>query len=171
MRLASVEIANYKSFRDSGRIPLLPGINVIVGENNTGKTSLVEAVGLDFVNQPHRSPETYSPPYVRPPTQSTVIRRFEITQPELLNALRAISPFQVAASTDINSSDVLARILAQNFLVCKYAGGERAPHKPILQSAALEGLSLTRLGVASQPHYFAWQDDSITPIAPPRACR
>jgi AAA15 family ATPase/GTPase len=31
-----------------------PGINIIVGKNNAGKTSLLEVLTLDFENQPHR---------------------------------------------------------------------------------------------------------------------
>ncbi|RUS96023.1 hypothetical protein DSM107003_26850 [Trichormus variabilis SAG 1403-4b] len=35
-----------------------PGINIIVGKNNAGKTSLLEVLTLDFEDQPHRSLKT-----------------------------------------------------------------------------------------------------------------
>ncbi|WP_442949912.1 AAA family ATPase [Nostoc sp.] len=35
-----------------------PGINIIVGRNNAGKTSLLEVLTLDFENHPHRSLKT-----------------------------------------------------------------------------------------------------------------
>ncbi|MDZ8085926.1 MAG: AAA family ATPase, partial [Nostoc sp. DedQUE12b] len=34
------------------------GINIIVGRNNAGKTSLLELLTLDFENHPHRSLKT-----------------------------------------------------------------------------------------------------------------
>jgi AAA15 family ATPase/GTPase len=32
-----------------------PGINIIVGQNNSGKTALLEALTMNFDNVPHRS--------------------------------------------------------------------------------------------------------------------
>jgi predicted ATPase len=65
MRFQSVQVLNYKSFRDSGEIPLAPGFNVIVGKNDAGKSTLVEALSMQAQNKPHRSlltiPEPDSP--------------------------------------------------------------------------------------------------------------
>lgn len=55
MRISSIRVLNYKSFRDSGQIVLSPGFNVVVGKNDAGKTALVEALSLTFVSKPHRS--------------------------------------------------------------------------------------------------------------------
>lgn len=55
MRLTNIQIRNYKSFEDSGRIELAPGINVVVGRNNAGKSSLLEAMTCRFDSRPHRS--------------------------------------------------------------------------------------------------------------------
>ena len=35
MHITSVAVENYKSFHSSPPVQLLPGINVVVGENNT----------------------------------------------------------------------------------------------------------------------------------------
>jgi putative ATP-dependent endonuclease of OLD family len=43
MHLSTVEIANFRSF-ESLRIELQPGLNVLVGRNNTGKTNLLHAI-------------------------------------------------------------------------------------------------------------------------------
>ena len=51
MHIASIQIENYKSFRSSPVIELLPGINVIVGENNTGKTSLLVKLLLELMSR------------------------------------------------------------------------------------------------------------------------
>ncbi len=55
MYLSSFRIENYKSFRTTDVISLTPGFNVIVGQNNAGKTALVEALSLTGGNVPHRS--------------------------------------------------------------------------------------------------------------------
>lgn len=55
MYLSKIRIEDYKSFRDSGEIEFKPGINIIVGQNNSGKTALLEALSLKFENKPHRS--------------------------------------------------------------------------------------------------------------------
>lgn len=65
MQFQTVQVLNYKSFRDSGEITLDAGFNVIVGKNDAGKSGLVEALSLQAQNKPHRSqltvPERGSP--------------------------------------------------------------------------------------------------------------
>lgn len=46
MRISSFRISNYKSFIDSGEINLSPGFNVIIGQNNVGKTALFHLLKL-----------------------------------------------------------------------------------------------------------------------------
>lgn len=58
MYIAELQITNYKGFYDSREIALTPGFNVIVGPNDVGKTALVEAMSLQFNNNPHRSIKT-----------------------------------------------------------------------------------------------------------------
>ncbi len=58
MRIKTFEIDHYKSFLASGEIYLTDGFNVIVGQNNVGKTALAEAISLRFGNHPHRSRKT-----------------------------------------------------------------------------------------------------------------
>ena len=48
MYLSKFQLVNYKSFRDSGLLEFKPGINIIVGTNNSGKTALLEALLLKF---------------------------------------------------------------------------------------------------------------------------
>lgn len=61
MKISSVRVVSYASFRDSGRIDLSPKINVIVGENNSGKSALLSAMRPQLSNKPHRSPDRYLP--------------------------------------------------------------------------------------------------------------
>jgi len=45
MHLARVHVQNFRNFRDF-EATFLPGLNVIVGENNVGKTNLLDAIRL-----------------------------------------------------------------------------------------------------------------------------
>jgi putative ATP-dependent endonuclease of OLD family len=47
MYIACIRIQNYRCFRDS-TIEFQPGLNVIIGENNAGKTTLLKAIALVF---------------------------------------------------------------------------------------------------------------------------
>lgn len=58
MYLSRFRLYNYKSFFDSGEITFKPGINFIVGPNNSGKTALLQGLNLDFGNIAHKSPKT-----------------------------------------------------------------------------------------------------------------
>jgi AAA15 family ATPase/GTPase len=48
MYLSKFQLFNYKSFLDSGLLDFTPVINIIVGQNNSGKTALLEALALNF---------------------------------------------------------------------------------------------------------------------------
>jgi predicted ATPase len=58
MYISRFQLLNYKSFQDSGVLEFQPGINIIVGANNSGKTALLEALSLSFKDIPHRSLKT-----------------------------------------------------------------------------------------------------------------
>jgi AAA15 family ATPase/GTPase len=55
MYIKKLQVFNYKSYFDSGVMEFTPGVNIIVGRNNAGKTSLLEVLTLDFEDHPHRS--------------------------------------------------------------------------------------------------------------------
>ncbi|MGB3509819.1 MAG: AAA family ATPase [Microcoleaceae cyanobacterium] len=55
MYISKFQILNYKSFLDSGLLKFQPGINIIVGTNNSGKTALLETLALDFKDNPYRN--------------------------------------------------------------------------------------------------------------------
>ncbi len=69
MRIKSMQVENYKSFAISPNILLEPEFNIVVGENNTGKTALLEALSTKFQNKPHRNIDTA--PYVYSPDVGT----------------------------------------------------------------------------------------------------
>lgn len=53
MYISKFRVHNYKCFLDSQELVFNPGINVIVGPNDVGKTALLEALSLSFSNVPH----------------------------------------------------------------------------------------------------------------------
>src|SRR5947209_3030482 len=80
MFVSKLRIHSYKSFKDSGEISFKQGINIIIGQNNSGKTALLEALSLQFTNKPHKSLDKhlYAP-------SSSVELTFTITPAELRN--------------------------------------------------------------------------------------
>ena len=52
MRIQSVKLSNFIRFLDE-EIKLNSGINIFVGPNNSGKTTILESIGLMF-NYPSR---------------------------------------------------------------------------------------------------------------------
>jgi energy-coupling factor transporter ATP-binding protein EcfA2 len=69
MRICSFQIQNYKSFLKPRELTLQEGFNLIVGQNNVGKTALLEALSLRFTGKPHRSELTA-------PSQNSAINPF-----------------------------------------------------------------------------------------------
>ena len=55
MQISTFQLVNYKSYRDSGEFQFSTGFNVLVGQNNVGKSTLLEALGLKFLSKPHKS--------------------------------------------------------------------------------------------------------------------
>jgi AAA15 family ATPase/GTPase len=53
MFISSFRLFNYKSYLDSEELALTPGINIVVGQNDAGKSALLEGLGLHFENKPH----------------------------------------------------------------------------------------------------------------------
>jgi len=96
VHLSSFRVSNYKSFRDSKKVRLEPGFNVVVGANNAGKTALAEALSLKYSDKPHRSFETVPVPSASPDPVSQVEVAFELSREEFLEVLEGIpQPFLV----------------------------------------------------------------------------
>ncbi|MGD1804663.1 ATP-dependent nuclease [Dapis sp. BLCC M126] len=78
MYISKFKILNYKSFRDSGWLEFQPGINIIVGTNNSGKTALLEALGLEFKDNPYRNIRMRDIPDSESPDKSTANVTFRL---------------------------------------------------------------------------------------------
>jgi AAA15 family ATPase/GTPase len=62
MYISKFQLFHYKSFLDSGTLEFKPGINLITGQNNSGKTALLQGLKLELINVPHRSTKTLPTP-------------------------------------------------------------------------------------------------------------
>lgn len=83
MRISSVRVQNYKCFRDTGEIPLSPGMNVIVGRNDAGKSAFLEALSLQAGQNPHRSQRVMPTPDTPVDQASKVTVSYDISSEEL----------------------------------------------------------------------------------------
>ena len=89
MRIATFRVDNYKSFATSGEVRFEPGFNVIVGQNNVGKTALTEALSLTLSAQPHRSQRTIPFPSDLPDLHTRVTVSFVFEADEFVRAVLA----------------------------------------------------------------------------------
>ncbi|MFS2107745.1 ATP-dependent nuclease [Ralstonia sp. Ralssp135] len=84
MHITKISIENYKSFYTETEIFLSPGINLILGENNSGKSSILDAVlPKEAQASPHLSEITKPHPTDTPPSTSTIRLAVSIKKEEL----------------------------------------------------------------------------------------
>lgn len=95
MLISSIGISNYKGFRKSGEIKLTSGFNVIVGQNNAGKTALLEALALQTPNKPHRSLATIPHVGATHDGVSQIQVSLQLNGDELNSILRGFGTFNV----------------------------------------------------------------------------
>ena len=91
MFIKKLQVFNYKSYLDSGLMEFSPGVNIIVGRNNAGKTSLLEVLKLDFENHPHRSLKTLPNKLSSLQEESKIQITLHIEKEELRNLIKSLS--------------------------------------------------------------------------------
>jgi predicted ATPase len=91
MSIKSLHLKNYKSYEDSNKVEFSPGINIIVGQNNSGKTALLEALTLRFPNNPHRNIEKLPNDFSRIRTNSNALVELSLGKNELRFLIKQIS--------------------------------------------------------------------------------
>src|SRR5882762_225320 len=86
MRLLSARVRNYKGYRDSGAVKFKTGFNILVGQNNSGKTAFLEALQFrEFQSKPHKNGDLECDAPLNP--ISTCEVELEISGQELRNML------------------------------------------------------------------------------------
>ncbi len=127
MYIAKFQVKNYKSFLSSQEVDLTSGFNVVVGQNNAGKTAFVEALSLHFGNKNHMSMKTSPSPGVLLDDSfiSTVQIAFQLAEGEaeqlLINA-RSSFYMPLREGTDLGSeaTKFLALLRQSEVLQCIY---------------------------------------------------
>ena len=74
MKLSKVRITGFQSYSDSGDIEFADGINLIVGQNNAGKSSLLRALRSELPNDRHRSDEHWDNSLLPLPSVTLTLR-------------------------------------------------------------------------------------------------
>jgi AAA15 family ATPase/GTPase len=92
MFLKNFQLFNYKSYIDSELIEFTPGINIIIGQNNSGKTALLEALALKLSSNPHRSTKTRPTLFSKINEKSRAEITLSIEKHELRRVLEEIPP-------------------------------------------------------------------------------
>lgn len=59
MRLRKIRVKNFQSFSDSGEINFADGFNLIIGQNNAGKSALLRAMLPSLPDDRHRTPDRW----------------------------------------------------------------------------------------------------------------
>lgn len=181
MYFTEFQLHNYKSFLDSGVITLKPGFNIITGQNNAGKTALLEALGLEFPSRPHKSVATTAPGGA-PSADSWARARFRVSKAELDDLLAGLPSFHIprAEEAALKPEDLLRLVLDQLHLEIETRWDGRRPlparvpsfgvyragkgflraernggPAPAVTPADAETLPETELGLALAPHFAA----------------
>ena len=67
MSVLQARVVGYQSFGDSGEVEFEPGINLVVGQNNAGKSAFLRALQTTFADDRHRTAERWEPPQLAVP--------------------------------------------------------------------------------------------------------
>jgi predicted ATP-dependent endonuclease of OLD family len=136
MLLTRVRVLNFKSFMDSGEIILGAGFNILVGQNNAGKTALLEALRLNVEDRPHRS--LASLPTATAPIDTKSLVRFSFAlRPEefdehmcRIREFRMFRPSRSESPPDINATIRQLRqreTIVLNFMYSRQRGFTHSP--------------------------------------------
>jgi len=140
MRFTKFSVTNFRSFRDCPTFDLTPGLNVLVGQNNAGKTALLDALTLKFGPEPHRSIRTVPTAGVPISGESRADFSFEIEPAELLRLLgESVRTFFVPVMTRAESSPEIQGAAAAAWLpTLRTVRARYSPGGPIVSAAVID---------------------------------
>jgi len=111
MKLARMRIQNAWCFLDTDYLSFAPGMTIVVGQNNVGKTALLSAIKFDYTTPAHRSVANTPSRSAQPPQPQVTI---EITGvgSEIDLLLARTENTEVTISTDLanNAVEMLAQL-------------------------------------------------------------
>jgi predicted ATPase len=162
--LTRFRVSNYKSFRQSEELSFGPGFNVLVGQNNSGKSALLEALRLEVGPHPHRS--TSAVPVVggHPLQRCEVSFTFRIDRSELHRLfpthLRELWLFAGASTSAPEAAQELAKVTSADFLDFNCSWSYGTPHAGF-RHATLPSYSRNAFSPGSDAnfHLFRWNEE------------
>lgn len=120
MKIRTLEIINYKGFKNSPTIHFGSGFNIVVGQNNAGKTALLEAFrfrGTD--SRPYRGLST-NPSITG--TSSSFLAEISLSGEELQEALiRTGGQFYIPIENSGDRNDYLTELFSKEKLAFKFS--------------------------------------------------
>jgi len=121
MKIQRLKLSNFKHFEDQ-TIELNDGINVIIGENNAGKTSLIQAIAAIFNIPFGGSIENDFPSKLIDPPFTTRIEIDVLLKEQELNILRGIKNIDIQRSRRFNEEewDKIKYFIVENNLSFKF---------------------------------------------------
>lgn len=113
MYIKEITVENYKGFNEPQRASWEPGFNILVGKNNAGKSSLIDAAELLFIHLPHLGVATRPDPDIPLAKPSTVDIVFSLSRQELLIYLKRLGNAPIQVVCPQIGSDVMNRLEAR----------------------------------------------------------
>lgn len=149
MWVSRYKVENLSSFRDSGWIDLEPGFNLLIGQNNSGKSALLKAFHAPLPNNPHKNASAFRGTDLRNPRVEFEIA---ITVNELRERFRTlgITPTFPAGEGEREQSQSITNLLADpsNLLQLRF---ERTAGN---QTTSLGGAALDGFRHPTNPSYY-----------------
>ncbi|QIP10075.1 AAA family ATPase [Bradyrhizobium symbiodeficiens] len=139
MQIPRLRVLNYKGFRDSGWIGIPKGFTIVVGQNNAGKTALLETFRLSQLeSKPHRSLIRHQDT----PLDPTSIVEFElaITGPELQRCILSIGQQVLIPCSEVDvrhPPGYLNALFARDHVPLKLQAQSGSLHAPEYPSLAI----------------------------------
>src|SRR5215813_12752216 len=110
MYIKEITVENYKGFNEPQRASWAPGFNILVGKNNAGKSSLIDAAELLFTSIPHLSITTRPDPDIPLSKPSTVDIVFSVSRQELLIYLKRLGGVQLQIPCPPVGSEIMNKL-------------------------------------------------------------
>ncbi len=127
MRIETIRIQNYKCFADSGDVELSPFFNVFVGQNDSGKSALLEALKQANPDRPHLSNPAIPNRETSPLPVSTVSLTYRISAAEIQSICRLHSTI-IVPTIDGGDTPTLQKfqdVISKDVrLLCSYRTGK-----------------------------------------------
>jgi len=133
VRILRIKIENFSSFIDSGWIDLAPNLTVVIGQNNSGKSSLLATINSNIPNKPHRNEKRYLPGDLG---STAILLDIETTTSELRQKIAETNATvrTVVASASAQDISILRNWLNSDekiILKCKIEGGQNISFREI----------------------------------------